>query len=143
MSLGKPIVVLSLKADDQKSYHEGDDVGPFKLISFDRESIIFEWEGKTVERKLAELKPKEAPQAAQAGAANAAPPPATAVVKPIGGASSSAATETDPKIGADMAGGFRGCVPTDSSPAGTVVAGYRKVISRSLMGSTCYWEQVK
>jgi hypothetical protein len=142
MALGKPIVVLSLKGDEQKSYHEGDDVGPFKLISFDRESITFEWEGQTVERKLTELKPKEAPPAQPAAAAAAAPASSAPVIKPIGEPSSSSDT-TDPKVGADMAGGFRGCVPNDSSPAGTVVNGYRKVISRSLMGSTCYWEQVK
>jgi hypothetical protein len=145
MSLGKTVVVLSLKGDDQKSYEAGEEVGPFKLVAFDRESITLEWEGKTVERKLAELKPKEAPPAQQQETAAPAPAPsAAAVVKSIGsGAGSSSSSTTDAQPGQEIGGGFRACAPGDTSPEGTISGGYRKVVARGLMGASCHWEQVK
>jgi hypothetical protein len=48
-----------------------------------------------------------------------------------------------PELGNDMGAGFRGCVAGDNSPAGTIKDGYKKVISRGLMGQACYWEQAK
>lgn len=46
-----------------------------------------------------------------------------------------------PEIGVDLGSGFRACVPSDHSPAGTVVDGYRKVVGKSFMGRTCLWER--
>jgi hypothetical protein len=46
----------------------------------------------------------------------------------------------DPALGDDMGGGFRTCVPGDSSPAGTVLAGYKKVLAQTMFGQTCHWE---
>jgi hypothetical protein len=46
-------------------------VGDFKLVSFDEDRVAFEWKGKNVERKLEELRPKEA--AVQASTQAAAP----------------------------------------------------------------------
>jgi len=50
---------------------------------------------------------------------------------------------SDPTLGVDMGGGFRGCAAGDNSPAGTILSGYRKVVARNLMGTSCHWEQVK
>jgi hypothetical protein len=147
MSLGpQPVAVLSLKGNDQKGYHVGDMIGDFKLIAFDREKMVFDWEGKEVERKLADLKPKE-PVAEQAssgpggtnGVATPGTPPA---IRALNGANAEKAP-AEKQLGNDMGNGFRGCAPGDPSPAGTVVNGYKKVVSRALMGSSCYWEQVK
>jgi len=44
-----------------------------------------------------------------------------------------------PEIGIDLGSGFRACVPSDHSPAGTVVDGYRKVVGKSFMGQSCLW----
>src|SRR5712692_102854 len=41
MAFGEPVVFLSLGTAEQKSYHAGDEIGPFKLLSFDRENITF------------------------------------------------------------------------------------------------------
>jgi type II secretory pathway component GspD/PulD (secretin) len=46
-------------------------------------------------------------------------------------------------LGADMGGGFHGCVAGDNSPDGTVKDGFKKVMRQSPFGQTCHWEQVK
>lgn len=136
MAIGEPVVILSLQGPDQKSYHTGDEVGPFKLVAFDRESITLEFDGKTIERKVAELQPKDAPPPAPTASA---PAPAAAVrsLTAPGG------QPPPPALGPDMGGDFKACVPNDSSPSGTVLNGFRKVITRSLMGQACRWEPVK
>jgi len=81
--------LLSMSANAvQRSYHAGDQVGDFKLVSFDENRVDFEWKGKNVERKLEELKPKETTGAAGAQAAKAAAPASTsaaaaAPVRPV------------------------------------------------------------
>ena len=48
------------------------------------------------------------------------------------------------KPGADVpSGGVKPCVAGDNQPAGTVVAGYKKVVSQTPFGSTCRWESAK
>jgi hypothetical protein len=67
INFGDPIVLLKLPKGVQKQYHAGEKVGPFQLVSFDRDKIVFDWDGKMVERKPEELKEKEsAPQEAAA-----------------------------------------------------------------------------
>jgi hypothetical protein len=147
MMFGDPVLILSTdgKGAVQKGYRVGDAIGPFKLIAFDRDNVTFEWKGKQVERKLEELAPKEAPPPVQQ-----APPPA-----PSGPAASapgqvtslspiaSPATSDGSVVGSDAGGGFRGCTAGDNSPSGTVKDGYKKVVTQTLFGSSCHWEQVK
>jgi len=93
MAFDEPVILLSASASAaQRSYHAGDQVGDFKLLSFDQDRVAFEWKGKNVERKLEELRPKEtttqaaAPTGAQAGAQSArtaAPASATAAATPV------------------------------------------------------------
>jgi hypothetical protein len=72
MAFDEPVILLSASANAvQRSYHAGEQVGDFKLVSFDENRVAFEWKGKNVERKLEELRPKET--AAQAGTQAAAP----------------------------------------------------------------------
>jgi hypothetical protein len=60
MAIGEPVILLSLSASAaQRSYHAGEQVGDFKLVSFDENRVAFDWNGKNVERKLEELRPKE------------------------------------------------------------------------------------
>ena len=65
----EPVALLSVEKGGQKGFHVGDDVGPFKLVAFNRDTITFEWNGKTLEYPLAELKPKEPVSGAAAAAA--------------------------------------------------------------------------
>jgi mannose-6-phosphate isomerase-like protein (cupin superfamily) len=47
-----------------------------------------------------------------------------------------------PEMGIDLGSGFRACVASDTTPAGTVVDGYRKVINHGFMGRSCLWESI-
>jgi len=202
MSIGEPVIFLSVAKDVQHSYHAGEQVGDFKLTSFDPDNIVFEWNGKTVERKLEDLRVRQilaqAGAAAGAGAGSGsgaaqAPVPAmprpsiptpgfprpkasadnantalSAVTAPAANSTSSSTASSAPvspttslsgskagdsnsasdvsddgMFGALLPGGFRACVPADTSPAGTVHSGYRKVQSMSIFGASCDWEPNK
>ena len=138
MGLGEPVAFLSTEKGAQKGFRAGDNVGPFKLVAFDRDTVTFEWKNKTLKYPLEELKPKEA-AASQPAAVYAAPPPSQ-VSSPstLVGANSS----KDPALGVEH-GGVRMCVPGDNSPAGTVKDGYKKTINPGLFSPMCQWEPIK
>jgi hypothetical protein len=143
MTWGDPVILLKLPKGAQKRYHAGETVGPFELVSFDAEKVIFGWNGKTVERKLEELKEKDpTPDAVAAAPAKAAPAAAAATpsVKSIGANDKNDKKVSD-KLGIDE-GSVRLCVAGDDSPAGTIVDGYKKKVVNGLMGASCLWEQV-
>ena len=135
MAIGEPIVFLSSANQSQRGYHAGEDIGDFRIANFDRDKIAFEWRGKTVERSVAELAPKDdAPPPPQAGAPAGARPVTPLASPPPPD------KKPDPALGDDMGGGFRTCVPAETSPAGTVIAGYKKVLAQTMFGQTCHWE---
>ncbi|MEO8025157.1 MAG: hypothetical protein ABI823_01705 [Bryobacteraceae bacterium] len=135
---GETSVFLTAKSGSgQKVYRAGDTVGPFKLISVDRSDIVFEWEGKKIEKKLAELKPKDNAPAQSASYAPPSPAPSATVSVAGSGTTDRSAP------GADTGTGFRACQVGDASPNGTVAGGFKKVIAASMMGSSCHWEAVK
>ncbi len=148
--VGDPVVVLKLPKGPQKNYHAGDKVGPFQLVSFNREKVVFDWNGKMVERKPEELKekvaaPEENTQAApqqqrQAPAANANAGSGSRSVS-IGGAAADAAIVSE-VLGADNGNNVRMCTKGDTTPAGTIVDGYKKKITSGMFGETCMWEKV-
>jgi hypothetical protein len=140
MAIGEqPVVFLATGPTDEKGYRKGDTVGKFKLVAFDRDNITLEWDGKNLEHKLTDLVSKEPVQAQQPVVAAA--PSAPAPVTNMGGAAAQKLNNDPPALGADM-GGPRGCVAGDNSPAGTILSGYKKVISQTLMGQSCHWEPV-
>jgi hypothetical protein len=145
MALGQPVVLLAVApTTEQKSYHAGDDVGKFKVVAWDSESITLNWDGKDVVRKLADLAPKEkdgGPATPQPAADNSSAAPKSSL---LGASDKQSAVATKaPAPGVDMGSGFRGCVAGDTSPPGTVVDGYKKNVVQSLMGQQCFWEKVK
>jgi hypothetical protein len=81
MSIGEPpVILLSMANGAQRSYQTGEQVGDFKLVSFDQEKAIFEWKGKMIERRLDDLRPKQT----MAQAAPAPPPaPVSAPAKSV------------------------------------------------------------
>jgi hypothetical protein len=116
MSIGEPVILLSTSATAaQRGYHAGDQVGDFKLVSFDEARADFEWKGKNVERKLEDLRPKETgtPAGTQAGgqsgrtavAPASAPPAAATPVRSVASldhpspAAASASASTAPAPG--------------------------------------------
>jgi hypothetical protein len=142
MDLGEPVVFLSTGGDTQRGYHAGEEIGDFRIASFDQDKIAFEWRGRTVERSVADLAPKEeappaAPAAPRSGAASVARPATPLASPPVPD------NKPDPALGDNMGGGFRTCVPGESAPAGTVIAGYKKVVSQTMFGQNCHWEPVQ
>jgi hypothetical protein len=84
MAIGEPVIFLSASAAaPQRIYHAGEQVGDFKLVSFDENRVAFEWKGKNVERKLEELRPKETGAQATAPAAASASAAAATPVRPV------------------------------------------------------------
>jgi hypothetical protein len=146
---GDHVIILSLGKNAQKSYRTGDSIGPFKVVRFDSESVVFEWDGKEVERPIRELlaknDPQKSPPQQQAPYQAPGPPQASTTqapsVQPISEISSSNA-DKNPTLGTDMGQGYRACSSGDTSPAGTVLNGYKKVIGRTVMGPSCHWEKV-
>jgi hypothetical protein len=140
LNLVEPVIYFSNEKTPRKGYRVGESVGALKILAFDRDTVTFEWLDKPVERRIADLKPKE-DQVAQAQVQAAAPAPTTPTVQNLGLAPANN-EPSKPQLGAVFGEG-RACVPGDNSAAGTVLDGFRKVISKSPMGQTCYWEAVK
>jgi hypothetical protein len=145
---GDPTIFLAVNGSAQKTYHAGDKLDKFKLVAFNHETITLEFNDETIEKKLEDLKPKE--QTPQPQAAYSPPAAAAAPAQPQSRslASGSAAADStpdtkNPTIGADYGTGFHACVQGDASPSGTILDGYKKVISQTMMGQSCHWEQIK
>jgi hypothetical protein len=140
MNLGDgPLVIMSAKANQSpREIHFGERVGEFTLLAASREEIVLEWDGKKITKRISELAPK-AP--APAPAANASAPAAAQPPPPAAAPKSGAQVEAAP--GAELGAGFRACQLGDTSPAGTVRDGMKKVVLSTPMGPSCRWEAAK
>jgi hypothetical protein len=134
---GGPTVMMAEKAGGkQKGYHLNDAIGSFKLLAVNNREVLFQWKDKKVLKRLDELVDK------QAAVAAAQAPPAAAASKPTAAPPPPPPAEAKPSavsIGADL----KACQPGDSSPAGTIADGYKKVTSATPFGQSCRWEAVK
>jgi hypothetical protein len=135
MNLGDgPSAVMSEKPGAlNKEYKPGERVGEFTLVSIEKQQVTLEWEGKKVVRPIENQLPAEAAQVAaeRTAPAPAAPPQQAAVVQ----------RQTGP--GVDIGRGLRACVANDSTPAGAVVDGLKKVVTASPFGEVCRWEPAR
>lgn len=142
---GETTVLLSEPGKgEQKGYRSGEKVGPFLIAKLTEEEITLAWEDKQFKKNIADLKPKEAaPQQASAppptvvdqGPVNKNPPTPSEIVK-----KTQEATAGLPGI--DVGGVDLVCAAGDSSPAGTMQGGYRKVITRTPFSNVCRWVKV-
>lgn len=118
-----------------RSVSAGDSIGEFKIASLDPQTVVFNWEGKEISKKIDDLIDRSAPVDAGAPAAAvqqsaAAPPPPPPRVN----------TPPPPAApGAQTGASTRACVPGDTSPAGTVADGYRKTLTQTPFGNVCNW----
>jgi hypothetical protein len=142
MNIGSgPMAILSATANSPHlGLHPGETIGPFKLVEVDREEITLEWEGKAIRKNVDELVDRSAQGAAAAPAAVTARTEQSAAAAPAPPPPGPAKSAIGP--GADTGAGFKRCEPNDSTPAGTVVDGYRKVISPTPFGEACRWDPV-
>jgi hypothetical protein len=137
MNFGDPGLIMSDKPGAvQKTYHKGEKVGPFKLVAFDSDHVVLDWDGEKVERKLDELLEKGPAPPPPGSAAPGAQAPSIANTAPL-----PSATPQGP--GVDIGGGFKGCQPNDSTPSGTVQNGLKKVEIATPFGRSCRWEPAK
>ncbi|MBS1871884.1 MAG: hypothetical protein JSU00_01630 [Acidobacteria bacterium] len=134
MSLGEPSIIMSERPGAvQRTYHAGEKVGPFTLVSFNSDKVVLDWDGEKLERNFDDLVEKSAPPQAgvapgvSGGSSAPAPPPAMEAKGP----------------GGDIGGGYHGCQANDSTPSGTVRDGLRKVEIVTPFGKSCRWEPVR
>ncbi len=134
-----PTVILSKGPKDaQRGYRVGDLFGDYRVVDITADSITLDFEGELVRRSLEELKPHTDETVAPRQAPPAKAKAASSGTKVL---SISSGTKTGPsKI--DMGGGIRACQRGDKSPPGTIVDGYKKVVTRTPFGETCRWEPV-
>lgn len=138
MDLGHgPTVILSEKPGaPSRGYSLGAKVGEFTLVSLENDEVVFDWEGTQFRKNLRELKPAPGSQAAApapVAALPAAAPVRAQVVSP----------SADAGPGVELTAELKACVAGDSSPAGTVREGYRKVVTATPFGQACRWELIK
>ncbi len=137
MNLGAgPVVILSEReGGPHRGYSTGQKVGEFTLAAIAGDELVLGWEGAEIRKKFQDLRPQPGTAAAPA-AAQAPEASPGAVVQSLG-----KPAEEGP--GPQVTPGVRACVSGDTSPAGTVKDGYRKVITQTPFGSNCRWEPVK
>jgi hypothetical protein len=133
MNLGDGLTaVFSAKASDPPmEVKPGERIGQFTLVSVNEQEAVFAWNGKNYRKAVEEILDRSKEQSGDTSRAAPAAPSAAApaaVVK----------TPTGP--GQDVGSGIRACNPNDSTAAGAVVDGYRKVVSRTPFGESCRWE---
>jgi hypothetical protein len=132
---GGPSAILSAKQGERsRRYSPGDKVGEFTLAEVENDAIVLEWDGRQFRKSLKEL--RAAARAAAAAAPAAAAPPVVAPVR-------TAAASPDPGPGTQVSEEHRECQGGDTSPAGTLRNGYRKVLVASPFGDLCRWDLVK
>ena len=138
MSLGgEPSAILSTKSGERsRQYSVGDKVGEFTLAEIENDGIVLEWDGRQFRKSLKELRAAAPPAAAAAAAPAAAAPTVVAPVR-------TAVASPDPGPGAQTSEEHRECQAGDTSPAGTIRNGYRKVLVPSPFGDMCRWDLVR
>jgi hypothetical protein len=138
MDLGSgPTVILSEKPGvPSRGYAPGAKVGDFTLVAVENDEVVLEWEGQQFRKNLRELKPAAGSQAAAPAPVAALPAAAPAMTQVV-------SSSPDPGPGAELTAEMKACVAGDTSPAGTVRGGYRKVLSITPFGQACRWELVK
>jgi hypothetical protein len=133
MNLGDGMMAMMSETagGGHREVHSGQKIGEFRMVSVDRETIVLDWEGKQITKKLSELTARaETPPSPNSAPAQV---PAQRVVTPVANAGP----------GEDVGGGVRKCVDGDTSPAGSVVDGMKKIVTQTPFGAICRWESVK
>ena len=136
MNLGDgPAAILSIGTGAHQEVHPGETFGQFKLVDVNTQEIVFEWEGKTVRRKIEDVTYRGGAATDAASTARTETPAGAARIQSI------APVAAGP--GASTGGGMKACVPNDSTPAGSVVDGLRKTVYDTPFGQACRWEPAR
>ncbi|HEY3840249.1 MAG TPA: hypothetical protein VGL72_26935 [Bryobacteraceae bacterium] len=134
---GAVAIMSEASGGAQKKIRQNDSIGEFKVAKLSNERITLQWRDKTVDKSIDELLDRAAPAPAPAAAAAATPTPGAPPAPPP-------AATGPPQFGVEIgpAGhSVRACKADDSSPAGTVLEGYKKTIENTPFGQACRWQQ--
>jgi hypothetical protein len=112
----------------------GDQVGEFTLLAIDRGEITLEWDGKAVTRNIEEMIVRRVPAPATPDVTTPRGPQPAPPVAP-----QPTQKPGEPAPGKDIGSGVRACQPGDTSPAGTVADGHKKVVNPTPFGNMCQW----
>jgi hypothetical protein len=151
---GARVFLATAPGASQHTYVKGDTIGEFKLLEISRTGLVFGWEDKRVAARFDELKDAsartKAETAASASAATRqAAQPATSIQaqappnRPPEPQRIGSDEGAQGRPGGDSGAASRPCQPGDNAPAGTVNGGYRKVVIRTPMASSCSWVKVQ
>lgn len=113
----------------------GDKIGEFTLVSVNRDEITFTWEGKEVTRKIDAMIDR-------VGAVQPGPSAIMRRATPVGAVTPQSQAQQkrgEPAPGVEVAKGIRACQQGDTSPAGTVADGYKKLVTPTPFGDSCRW----
>jgi hypothetical protein len=163
MNLGDgPIALLVEKAGmPEKAIKPGETIGQFKLVDVNTNEITFAWSynGELVRRSLSSMMDRTASSSSaspsSSSAASSAAATAAAALAAAGVSESDArpapppAPPQAPPIKSAIGPGeltnqgTRICDPNDSTPAGSVVDGFKKTQGRTPFGAFCVWDPVK
>jgi hypothetical protein len=132
---GIKAIMAEKSGDASRSIRVGDSIGEFKVLALDSQKVTFEWDGKKIEKRMEDLVDRSsAPVTANQGPA-APRPNGPAVPTPA----APQPTNSNPTMSVELTEGVRACKPGEGSPAGTMLDGYKKVITMSPFGATCRW----
>lgn len=139
MDLGDgPFAMMTINGGDRsQEVHAGGMIGPFKLVSFDRQEIALEWEGRVIHKRLEESHDHAGASASGAGPSSGIIP-GVASSQPV-----QEARKADLGPGQNLTDTMKACQGGDSTAAGTIVGGYRKDVRVTPTGSQqCMWTLV-
>ena len=134
-----PIVMMSDKQGArQRGVQAGETIGQFKLVSIEGEELVLAFEDRKVKKKLQELMERTQDAPGASGASQSAP---TGTVTTSSALPPAPAGKPEP--GAKLTDTLSACQAGDTSPAGSVVNGMRKVVNQTPFGVACRWESIK
>lgn len=141
MDLGAgPTVILAEKSGAaHRGYKAGETIGAFKILAMNSREILFDWDGQPVKKTLEELAEKKSTVAYNGPPPDAQGTPAAAKETPR----TTSIGEVKGPGTVDLGNQNKACSPGDTSPAGTVESGMRKVVTKSPFGDVCRWEPVR
>jgi len=149
---GTRAIMAEKRGDPSRPVRAGDTIGEFKIVSLDTRHVTFDWDGTQIAKPVDDLIDRSMAVQSAAAPAAAAPVPSGSAPQPSGGlapvvSSNNASNNvTSPKIGKEVGAvgsSVRGCIAGDSSPAGTVVDGYKKQVVSTPFGNQCSWIPAK
>ena len=133
---GATAIMSEKSGGRHRGVRPGEKVGEFTLLDVSLDDITLEWDGKQMVKKIDDLIDRAGPQqpAADANTPRATPAAAQST------AQLSPQPQGKPEPGKEMNDRMRACQAGDTSPAGTVSGGFRKLVTATPFGSQCRWE---